>query len=298
MNSAAARRWLREPLLHFLLLGSGVFGLYGGLKRALPAGPREIVVGEARAASLAEGFARTWMRPPTALELQAQLDDYIKEEVFAREAVALGLDRDDAVIRRRLRQKMEFLSEEGAALGEGGDAVLERYLREHAASFVPAARVSLQQLFFDSERRGEAAQRDAERALAALRADAGTVELARVGDPTMLPQGLTGASLQEITGAYGEQFAEQLDRCPTGEWSGPVPSTYGLHLVRVTERSAGALPTLSEIRPAVLHEWQADQRRRKSADFYAALRSKYRVRFEGASARLLQAQPPAATGGR
>jgi parvulin-like peptidyl-prolyl isomerase len=295
--STAARRWLREPLLHFLLLGSGLFGLYGSLKGALPVGPREIIIGEARTASLAEGFARTWMRPPTAQELQAQLDDYIKEEVFAREALALGLDRDDPVIRRRLRQKMAFLSEQGAALGESSDAELERYLSEHAASFVAAAGVSFQQLFFDSERRGESAQRDAERTLAELRTAAGTVYVERVGDPTMLPQGLTGAAPQEITGAYGEQFAEQLERCPTGAWCGPVRSAYGLHLVRVTERSAGALPKLSEIRPALSREWQAEQRRRRSADFYAALRAKYRVRFEAASARLLQAQPSAASAG-
>jgi hypothetical protein len=249
-DTTGRSRWLREPLIHFLLIGAGLFLLYHLVVGGDASAPREIVISEAHVDALAENFARTWMRPPTPQELLGLVDDYVKEEVFYREAVAMGLDRDDTVIRRRLRQKMEFVSEDTTAISEPDDEQLKRFLTAHPDE---------------------------------LQAGRGPANLAEAGDPSMLPTGLEKASPQEVTGAFGEEFAAQLDKATLGQWTGPLQSSFGLHLVRVTNRTGATLPTLAEIRPIVLREWQAERSRDLSDAFYASLRSKYDVRLEDAS---------------
>ena len=170
MNAPVRGRWLREPLLHFLIIGTGLFLLYQVTRGGDESAPREIAISESRIEALAENFARTWMRPPTPQELRGLVDDYVKEEVFYREAIAMGLDRDDTVIRRRLRQKMEFVSEDAAAAAEPTDAQLQQFLTAHPEKFVEPARVTFQQVFVNAEKRGDAARRDAERILAELQA--------------------------------------------------------------------------------------------------------------------------------
>jgi len=294
--SPRASRWLREPLLHFLLAGLALFFLYGLVTRGASRAPGEIIVSEARVASLVEGFARTWMRPPTADELQGLVDDYLAEEVYYREAVALGLDRDDTIVRRRLRQKLEFLFDDVASLAEPTDAQLEAYLGEHAEKFGEPTRLSLQQLLFSSTRRGDA-RSEAERALAELRGGSGPADPRQLGDPTLLPPALESASLQEIAATFGSDFASRLENAPVGQWTGPVPSGFGLHLVRVDHREAGALPALAEIRARVVGEWQADQRRKVNDALLARLLAKYRVRIEAAPADVLERPAPSEDAG-
>ena len=172
---------LREPLLHFLLIGAALFGLYR-LVAGEQEGPRQIVVSEAQVESLAENFARTWMRPPTAAEIHGLVDDYVREEVYYREAMAIGLDRDDTVIRRRLRQKMEFVSDDIAAAREPTHAELEAYLASNKTKFVDPPSLSFRQVFFSSDRRGEKAAADASRVLAALTAPSAAQVAAPRGD--------------------------------------------------------------------------------------------------------------------
>ena len=185
MDDSRMRAWLREPLLHFLAAGAAIFLLYrvvaGGEE-----GPREIVVSEAQIEALADGFARTWMRPPTAAEIRGLVEDYVREEVYYREAMALGLDRDDTVIRRRLRQKMEFVSDDVASGREPTDSELQAYLEKNSAAFVDPPTLSFEQRLFSSDRRGEAALEDARRALGQLNAGDG-VPAAKLGDPSLLP---------------------------------------------------------------------------------------------------------------
>jgi len=274
-------------LLHFLLLGAGLFLLFrivGGDSQA----PREIVVTEARVEALAESFARTWMRPPTAQELTGLVDDYVKEEIFYREAVTMGLDRDDVVIRRRLRQKLEFISEDVAAAQEPTEQQLHAYLDAHAEKFVEPDRQSFQQVYFSPERRGEAAVRDAEKLLNELRAGRGPADPAEAGDPTLLPPGLEAATPQQIANTFGEEFALQVAEAPVGQWAGPARSSFGWHVLRVAERSPGTTPTLEAIRPIVAREWQSEQRQRLGDQFYQAMRSQYDVRVEGELGELLE----------
>jgi hypothetical protein len=273
--------WLREPLLHFLLIGAALFLLFHFLGGGRTEAPREIVVGEARVEALAENFARTWMRPPTAQELKGLVDDYVAEEVYYREAIAMGLDRDDTVIRRRLRQKMEFISEDLASAVKPTDAQLQQYLEQHADKFVQASRLTFQQVFFSGEKRGQAASRDAESLLAELQAGRGPANPLDAGDPTLLPAAMESVSSQEIANTFGSEFAVKVEDAPVGQWAGPFESGYGLHVVRVDQRDPGVMPTLAEIRPLVEREWASEQRTRTNKELLDKLLAKYEVRIEG-----------------
>jgi hypothetical protein len=295
MTTAPLRgRWLREPLLHFLVIGAGIFLLYHFVRGGNETAPREIVISESRIEALGENFQRTWMRPPTSQELRGLVDDYVKEEVFYREAIAMGLDRDDTVIRRRLRQKMEFVSEDAAATAKPTEAQLQQFLTAHPERFVEPARVTFQQVFVNTEQRGESARRDAERILAKLQAGRGPADPAEAGDPTLLPAGLEDATPQEVSGSFGDEFGKQLDSAPVGQWSGAISSTFGLHLVRVAGRSVSVVPKLADIRPVVVREWQGQQRTQLGDAFYLSLRSRYDVRYEGEIGQLLQQAQQAA----
>jgi hypothetical protein len=287
--------WLKEPLLHFLLLGAALFLLFrvvGGDREA----PKEITISEARVEALAENFARTWMRPPTAEELTGLVDDYVKEEIFYREAVIMGLDRDDTVIRRRLRQKLEFISDDVAAAAEPGEAELQAYLEKHAGKFVQPGRLSFEQIYFSGEQRGEAARRDAEKLVAELSSGGATVDAEQLGDATLLPPSMQAATPQDIANTFGDEFALQVDEAPVGQWSGPLQSSFGWHVVRVDERAPSTTPTLDEIRPIVLREWQVEARQKLGDEFYQALRSQYEVRVEGELGALLEKHKASAAG--
>ena len=288
------RRLLREPLLHFLLIGAVLFVLYGVLNRGRSDAPRDIVISEARVEAIAESFATVWMRPPTAAELKGLIDDYVAEEVYYREAIAMGLDQDDTVIRRRLRQKMEFISDGIADLAEPTDAQLQAYLEQNPGKFAQPAQLTFRQVYLSAERRGDRVRADAEKLLAELQANAGRVDPAEAGDPTLLPATMEVASPQSIANAFGQEFAQQVDEAPVGQWAGPIESSFGLHLVRVDERAVGKAPTLAEVRPIVLREWQSDARREHNSSFLATLRAKYDVRVEGPAAELFS---PSAEGG-
>ena len=287
------KRLLREPLFHFLLAGIALFLLYDVIRGGESDAPREIVITEARVEALAENFATVWMRPPTPQEIKGLVDDYVAEEIFYREGVAMGLDQDDTVIRRRLRQKMEFIAEDAATAIEPGDEQLQAYLAQHAAKFVSPTEVTFVQVYLNTERRGDSARADAKKLLAELQAGRGPGNPVDAGDPTLLPAGMQAASPQAIANAFGNDFATAIEEAPVGQWSGPLQSGFGLHLVRVDERVAGALPAFEEIRPIVLREWQSEQRTESNERFLDGLRAKYEVRIEGPAAVLFK---PAAGG--
>jgi hypothetical protein len=289
----SARRWLREPLLHFLLIGAVLFMLYRVLNGAGEEAPRSIVVSSSRVDALAENFARTWMRPPTTEELQGLVDDYVAEEVYYREAIAMGLDRDDTVIRRRLRQKMEFVTDDVTSMVPVTDVQLQAYLDAHREQFVAPGQVTFQQVFLSRDKRGDAVQRDAEQLLDQL-ASPGPPSPLDVGDATLLPGSMTNATPADVDGTFGAEFAEAVMKVPAGQWSGPIASGYGLHLVRVEKIEPGSLPALATIRPAVEREWQAHQRKQAKEALFEQLRSKYDVKIEGTLGRAMHAPAAAA----
>jgi PPIC-type PPIASE domain len=265
-------RLVREPLLHFLVLGGVLFAIFGRGGSDASVADRQIVVSEADINRLAEGFSRTWHRPPAADELEAQIRDYIREEVLYRTALALGLDKDDTIIRRRLRQKMEFLFEE--AVPPPQEAELRTYLQTHPKKFRTQALISFRQVFV-SQNRGKAAETDAREILARL--SSGAPGAANEGDPLLLGDGFSRMPLDRIAALFGDSFAQAVAQSAPGGWVGPLRSGYGLHLVLVMAVEPGELPQFEQVRSAVEREWFAERRAAVQAAQYQSLLVGYRV---------------------
>jgi hypothetical protein len=276
------QRLLREPLLHFLLLGGLLFGLYqwlGGPDASAAGG--DVVVTEGRIRNLTDTFSRTWQRPPTAEELNGLIEDYIREEVLYREGVALGLDRDDTIIRRRLRQKLEFVSEDAANALEPTDAELAEFLAKNADRYRVESRLTFSQVFLDPSKRGAELEADAASLLDALRSRGETLDLATLGDSLMLDSRYEEATEVDIDRLFGAEFEAALRGQPAGEWLGPLKSGYGAHLVRIDARVPGRVATLAEVRDAVARDWSAARRQQLLDEQYQQLRGRYQVRIEG-----------------
>jgi hypothetical protein len=271
------RRLLKEPLLHFIVLGALLFAFYAWLNPGGAGAPKEVVVTQGQVENLKAQFARTWQRSPNADELDQLLEQWLRDEIYYREGLALGLERDDPVVRRRIAQKLAFVAD-GQAPTPPTDAELQAWLDDHADTYRVEPRYTLRQLYFDPSRRGERVQADLASALPALQR--GQVV---AGDATLLPGELNDAAAFEVTRIFGNDFAEALKTAPVGGWSGPVRSGYGWHLVELTAREGGRAATLAEARAAVERDWLRARSEEASATFYRKLRAKYSVRIEGAA---------------
>jgi hypothetical protein len=275
-ESRLVRRLVHEPLVHFLLLGALLFALWAAFGRGRDRPEARIVVTRGRVATLVELFERTWQRPPTTQELQSLVDDFVREEIAYREALAMGLDRDDTIVRRRMRQKLEFVVEDLAGATPPTDEELATFLEAHADRFRREPRLTFEHVFLSS-RRGDAARDDAARLLAELR---GGTTPGALGDPFVLPRRIEGATAAEVSRAFGAEFAATLLSLAPARWGGPVESGYGVHLVRIETREDARLPALLEIREEVAREWSAARRAAANDDFYRRLAERYEVTVE------------------
>ena len=293
----ALARWGREPLVQFLAIGGLLFVAFGWWGGRGPGGNR-IVVTSGQVDTLVAGFARTWHRPPTAPELKALVDEFLREEVAAREAVALGLDRDDTVIRRRLRQKLEFLAEDRLDATPPTDAELQAWLDAHAGRFRREPALAFRQVHLSAERGKGALEADARKLREQLAKAGPDARIEGLGDSRMLEQEVGPAPRSDVARLFGDGFADEVLKLEPGRWAGPIRSGYGLHIVFVRERREGRLPALAEIRPQLEAEVTAERRRREIDAMYARLLAQYRVvmerRAEGTPAP--HAQPPKPAG--
>jgi hypothetical protein len=274
-------RVLREPLVHFLVLALIVFAGYRILESSDAKQTGHIVVTSEKVEQIATRFAQIWQRPPTPQELKGLIDEEVKDEIYVREAVALGLDRDDVLIRRRLRQKMELLDDMGADALSPSDAELDAFLGTHPERFAIDPAVSFQQVFFNPQRRGSAIAQTAEDTLTTLRTHP-EIEAITLGDASLLPVDAPLTSLKAVRNEFGSQFADAVDKAKLGVWAGPIASGFGLHIVRVYERQEGRIPELREVRDTVLREWTNDKRKQLQRDRLAELLRRYDVTVEGA----------------
>lgn len=270
------RRILREPLLHFLLIGLALFLYYG---HVAPGGrdTRRIVVTQAQVDDLVGQYVATWNQPPTPHDVASLIEAYVHDEILYREGKSLGLDRDDAVIKRRVRQKLEVMSEEEISHAAPTDANLTAFLLAHPDAFRQPAVISFEQVLFATT----GSEVDLERQIAAARSalDHGA-DPATLGKATLLPGRVDAAGLDAVSREFGEAFAKQLLATPVGQWTGPVKSSFGVHLVRVTAVKPPALPKLQAVRTGVAREWENDQRRRAIDGNYRKLRKSYDVVIE------------------
>jgi hypothetical protein len=274
------KRLLREPLVHFLLLGGLLFLFFQWQGGSGGPGSTRIVITPGLIDHLATGFTRTWQRPPSEAEIKGLIDDYVKEEIAFREAVAMGLDRDDTVIRRRLRQKLEFLLVDEAGSATAADAELQAWMARHRDAFRIEPQVAFRQVYVNPDRRGASSRAEAEKLLAKLRAAGPDAAIDRMGDASMLPAEQPLEPLREASRTFGEDFAQDLVKIEPGQWAGPVESSFGLHLVLVREHKEGAVPQLSEIRPLVEREVQAERRKADLQALYDRLLAKYAITVE------------------
>jgi hypothetical protein len=271
---------LREPLLHFILLGAAIFVVYGFAARHRTDKPGEIVVTQGTLENIITGFTRTWQRPPTEEELRGQVRDYIREEAAYREALAMGLDRDDTIVRRRLRQKLEFLSDDLATRVEPSDDDLQIFLQLHPALFQSEPLFSFRQVYLNPQQHAANLSADEARLLAALQRTGPDADLSSLGDPFLLPPSSQNISLAEVKQAFGDQFASALVALPANRWQGPVTSGYGAHFVFLFERTVPSLPALAGIRDQVRREWFNTKRNEATEKFYQALLKRYTVKIE------------------
>jgi len=257
-------RVLREPLLYFLGAGALLFWLTGASSGASDS--HDIVVTAAERQRLQDQWTAQVGRAPSTAELARLVDDWTREEIYYREALALGLDDGDVIIRRRLVQKLEFLTQDMAATAEPTLAELTGHYEIHADRYREPERFSFVHRYFSSQRP------DAETAAHAAAADDGAE-----GDPFILQRTYAARSEAEIAELFGKEFAAAITALPTGVWSGPVRSAYGWHAVRVDTRIPARLPPLEEIRERVGRDLQQARRDAANAAFYAALRARYRI---------------------
>jgi hypothetical protein len=278
---------LREPLLQFLVLGAAVFGLFHLVDKEKAEAPARIVISSARIANLADGFARTWRRPPGKEELQGLVDDYIRDEVFYREGRAAGLDRDDVIIRRRVRQKMEFLAEDISA-PEPGEEQLAAYLKANPERFRTEDRLTFQQVFLSAARRGRAIDDNSKQVANALDRAEAAVDKTALGDPFLLGEEFQAVSQSEVASLFGENFAKRISAMEAGRWQGPITSSFGQHFVYIGERISGILPPLDAVREAVRREWSNARRLEAEQKLYGSLRERYEIVVETQPAKSAQ----------
>jgi hypothetical protein len=276
-------RLLREPLVHFALAGGLLFGAYSWLNRGGEGeggADRSIRVTEGDLAWIVETSTRQWQRPPTPDELRNLVAEYVREELLAREARELELDRDDTIVRRRLAQKMTFFLEDTARAAEPPEAELRALFERGRKRYETPPRTTFEQIYFNPERRGERAADDARRTLAALAKAGAAAEWTELGDRTLLPQTLADADDMAVSGQFGGELARAVAALAPGAWQGPIASEFGLHLIRVTARTEAEPRSFEEVRSEVVEAWRRDREAKAKATYFAGLLEKYDVEVD------------------
>jgi peptidyl-prolyl cis-trans isomerase C len=269
---------LHEPLFHFLIIGSILFGLYrlpGNGSDSLVS--NRITIGAGELEQLRALFIKQRQRPPTEEELRELVDAHVQEEVLYREALVMGLDRDDTIIKRRLAQKLEFLTQDLSDTGAPTDAQLAAFFAEHGERYQVPSRISFVHVYFSTAKRGKRAEHDAKNDLARLRSGATTTNIDEMGDMFLLDYAYEAVMPADIEKIFGYSFAEELVKLPEREWHVPIVSGYGLHLVKVSERLTSTAATLDAVREQVKRDWVDDQRRQIKEATFKKLRQRYEV---------------------
>ena len=270
------KKLIKEPLLHFLVLGATLFALNAWRQKARPteASAARIDVTAAVIERLRAGYERQFGQTPDADELRGLVTAHVREEVFCREALALGLDRDDTIVRRRLAQKMEFLTDDLAATAEPEDAAVREFFEKHAARYAKTGRVTFRHVYFSQEKRGANAEAAAAGALAALEKGASDEAF---GDPFLHGFEFAEREQADVSAAFGPEFVKHLEAQPAGAWRGPVASSYGLHLVRVEARTEPCPAKLDGVRATVVRDLNDERRRTANREVFGRMRARYQV---------------------
>lgn len=275
---------LKEPLFQFFVLGVFVYVLYG-LFASLDDKQAEntIVVTKGEIDWMKDTWTKRWNRPPTDQELEGLIDQHIEESIFYQEALKMGLDQNDVIIRRRLAQKLKFLQEDLLKPGEPSEEELKAYFRENISTYSSDELVTLTQIFYDPDKRGSSTLQDAENDKARLNdMDIDVVDPKAFGDYFMLQNYYPGRSQQDISKLFGSEFARNVMSLEVDEWHGPILSGYGTHLVYVTDRVESVEPNFEDVRDLVLEDWKIAQQEKMNQMFAEGVIARYTVIVEDA----------------
>lgn len=271
------KKWYKEPLLHFLLIGAFVFVLFLIVNKEEDFGIRnKIVVSAADIKRLSDNWSRKWNRPPTKNELKGLVDAYIKEEVYYREALALGLDKNDTILKRRLMQKMEFLSNDLAELNTPDDSTLNKYFRDNQEKYELPPLISFTHIYFSADKRGAKAFEDAEKVLSGLN----VTRAPERGDSFMMEYDFVQQTSYEVERLFGKDFTSELFKLKTDMWQGPIKSAYGFHLVRILEKIEARSPEFTSVIDEVRTDWMFEQRQKMNDEMYEMFKKRYEIIVE------------------
>ncbi len=277
-SSFSIRRWLREPLLHFLVLGAALFVVYGHLPASGAESPRQISLTVDDLRQLMVSFEAQWGRAPTQQEFSHLAEEKIQEEVLYREALALGLDKDDTIVKRRMAQKMQFLAEDVVTAHEPSIDELKTWYAQNSQKFELPSRIAFRHLYLSPDQRGQRAHDDAVKALAKLTGQPEDSKLASsLADPFMSQDYYRDRTSEEMAKEFGPQFALAIFKLKPGSWQGPIESGYGWHLVFVDGVIPGRIPAFEEVESDVKTAWLGEQKEEAWRKAYQAMRAKYTV---------------------
>lgn len=276
----ALKRFFQEPLVQFLLLGTALFVLYSFFIADDGPGDAndEIYLTPDELLQVTVYFESQWKRPPNLEEFSRLLENRIEEEILYREALAMGLDQDDTIVRRRMAQKMKFLAEDVGAARDPGVDELREWFTEHSSLFEMPGRISFRQVYFSPDQRGAQTQDAAAAALVQLTGQPIDTPLtAKLGDSIMLQAYFGDRSVETLAQEFGPAFAQEVRRLPTGSWQGPVASGLGWHLVFIDSLEPGRLPDFSEVETEVRNAWLSEQKDTAYRKAYEEMRARYTI---------------------
>jgi peptidyl-prolyl cis-trans isomerase C len=281
---STVKRWLREPLLHFLLIGLVLFGVYAYTNRGRTGteSPRQIVLSLDELATMTAYFESQWHRRPTPQEFQAMVEDKIKEEVLYREGLVMGLDKGDTIVKRRMAQKMQFLAEDVAAAHEPSTVELKAWFEKNTDKFSLPSRYSFRHIYFSPDKRGSNAHNDAAQTLARIAGQPeGSPQIPSMADRFMFQDYYGDRTPSAIAKEFGPQFAVALEKLKPDSWQGPIESGFGWHLVFVDTVIPGRTPAFEEVESEVKTAWLGQEKAQAWHKAYQTMRAKYTVLLPG-----------------
>lgn len=274
---------LREPLLHFLMIGAALFIIFYQINDTQIKTDNRIIITQTDLDRLAATWLRSMGRPPSTQQREQQLKHYIREQVLYREAMTMGLDQNDVIVRRRLAKKMEYLFNDLSFIAEPTETELSSFLSEHAAKFTLPATITFSQVYLDpnkhkrKHKHKQDINKDAEQLLKQLKETTAAIDTIDMGDRSLLPYQFTAERENEIASMFGTAFAAQAFALPANNWQGPVTSEYGVHLIHISSRTEARLPPLAEIREQVSREWRTKKQHETNEIFYQSLYQRYEI---------------------
>jgi hypothetical protein len=271
-NTPILQRFLREPLLHFIVIGGLFFLIYILVNDPGENSTDTIFITPERISQIATEYNGVWNRMPTDEELDNLIKEEVRSEVYYRDALALGLDKNDAIVRRRLRQKMEFLTDTGVYLQEPSAGELEAYFAANEQNYRGEPRLAFEQIYLGKSPSEDTVSQILKTLLLEPATDPSTL-----GQRTLLPAQLKLSQPNAIDSIFGKGFYSQIAQLAPGEWDGPVTSVYGTHLIRTLDDQPARMPPLEAVRNSVLRNWRTAKAMENREQDYAKRRSRYIV---------------------